>query len=175
MTKMRKMLSDWQATYIQSLMRLIESQSKVTLANWAITYAERVLLPLWRQYDPADLRPQEALAAARQWLAGSIKLPQAKVAILACHEAAGAAEGQPVAQTAARAIGQCASTIHSARHCIGIAFYGALAVAYDQLGTDAPWAQVEQAAGAECGRMQAVLQAVAVMNEPNPAKIDWHC
>jgi len=170
MTKARKMLNDLQAPYIQSLMRLIESQSKDTLANWAITYAERVLLPLWKAQHPADLRPQEALSAARSWLAGSIKLPQAKAAILACHASARAAEGQPVAQAAARAIGQCASTIHSARHCIGLAFYGALAVAYDQLRTDAPWAQIEEAASAECGRMQADLQAMAATDEPLPAK-----
>lgn len=46
-SKARKMLSDWEAPYIQSLMKLIETQSKKTLANWAVDYAEKVLLPLW--------------------------------------------------------------------------------------------------------------------------------
>ena len=78
-----------------------------------------------------------------------------------------------MAQAAARAIGQSASTIHSARHCIGLAFYGALAVAYDQLGTDAPWGQIEGLAAEDCRRMFEALQAVAVLDEPNPAKIDW--
>lgn len=45
--KARKMLSDWNAQYIQSLMKLIETQSKSTLAHWAVDYAERVMLPLW--------------------------------------------------------------------------------------------------------------------------------
>ena len=175
MSKARKMLSDWKAPYIQSLMKLIETQSKATLAIWAVDYSGRVILPLWSQHYPDDLRPQNAINAARAWLSGTIKLPHAKPVILDCHAAARGAEGNPVALAAARAIGQSASTIHSARHCIGLAFYGALAVAYDRLGTNAPWGQIEQCAAEECGRMEAALRAVAVENEPNPAKIDWKC
>jgi hypothetical protein len=156
-------------------MKLIETQSKSTLAHWAIDYSERVILPLWSKHYPDDARPQNSLIAAREWLSGAIKLPQAKATILECHAAAREADGNPAAQAAARAIGQCASTIHSARHCIGLAFYGALAVAYDELGTSAPWTQIEQFAAAECRRMEAALHAVAVENEPNPAKIDWKC
>lgn len=175
MAKPRKMLSDWRAPYIQSLMRLIETQSKKTLANWAVEYSSQVILPLWYKSHPEDRRPEAALDAARSWLLGEIKLPQAKEKILECHEAAREAEGDPVAQAAARTIGQCASTIHSARHCIGLAFYGALAVAYDKLGVDASWQQLEQCASEECLRMEAVLRKIAVENEPSPAKIDWKC
>lgn len=103
-------------------------------------------------------------------MAGAIKLPQAKAAILECHAAAREKEGNPVAQAAARAIGQCASAIHSARHCMGLAIYGALAVAYDRLGSDAPGEKIEQCAAEECGRMEAALRAVALENEPNPQK-----
>lgn len=165
MPKTRKMLSNWDAPYIQSLVNLIETQSKATLANWAVDYSERVLLPLWRKHFPNDLRPQSALLAGREWLAGAIKMPQAKSAILECHAAAREAEVNPVAQAAARAIGQSASTIHSARHCIGLALYGALAVAYDMLGVNAPWEQLERAAAEECGRMLEALRAIAVEPE----------
>ena len=175
MPKTRKMLSNWNAPYIQSLVKLIETQSKATLAIWVVDYSGRVLLPLWRKYYPDDLRPLNSLNAAHEWLTGAIKLPQAKTAILECHAAAREADAYPVAQAAARAIGQSASTIHSARHCIGLALYGALAVAYDALGTNAPWERLEQYAAEECGRMFNALRAVAVENEPNPAKIDWKC
>lgn len=161
MPKTRKMLSDWEAPYIQSLLKITETQSKETLANWAVDYCNKVMLPLWCKYYPTDQRPQRALNAARDWLAGEIKLPQAKVFILECHAAAREAEGNPVAQAAARCIGQCASTIHSARHCMGLAFYGALAVAYDQLGTEAPWAEIEKYSAEECRQMEEALRAVA--------------
>jgi hypothetical protein len=175
MPKARKMLSDWDAPYIQSLVIRIETQSKVTLVNWVVDYAGQILLPLWFKYYPEDLRPQNALRAAREWLSGAIKLPEAKMAILECHAAARDADANPVAQSAARAIGQSASTIHAASHCIGLALYGALAVAYDALGTDAPWGELEQYAASECGHMLEALCAVAVENEPNPAKISWKC
>lgn len=175
MPKVRKMLSDWDAPYIQSLVKLIETQSKSTLAIWAVNYAERVILPLWSKHYPDDLRPQKALNAAREWLSGAIKLPQAKTAILECHAAAREAGANSIAQAAARTIGQSASTIHSARHCIGLALYGAIAVAYDTLGTNAPWVQLEQCAAEECRRMFDALRSIAVDNEPNPAKISWKC
>jgi len=91
------------------------------------------------------------------------------------HAAARDAEDAPAAQAAARAIGQSASTIHSARHCIGLPLYGAMAVAYDTLGADAPWTELEKCAAKECGRMLQALNTVSVKNEENPAKIDWKC
>ncbi len=130
MGKPRKMLSDWDVPYLQPLIRLVETQSKVTLAHWAVDYSEKVMLPIWSEAFPGDSRPQLALEAARQWLDGKIKLPQAKTAILACHAAAREAESFPAAQAAARSVGQSASAIHSARHCVGLPLYGALAVAY---------------------------------------------
>lgn len=175
MPKPRKMLSDYNTPYIQSLMKLIETQSKPTLAHWAINYAEAELLPLYKETYPADTRPEEALNAARRWLSSEIKLPEAKPIILACHGAARDADPNPIAQASARAIGQCASTIHSPRHCIGLAFYGALALAYHELGIDAPWDDLEAFAGAECERMRKALEDVAVPDEPNPAKISWTC
>ena len=165
MPKTRKILSDLNAPYVQPLVQLIETQSKATLVIWAADYAERVLLPLWSKFYPDDFRPQHALAAAREWLAGAIKLPLAKEAILKCHAAAREAEAYPAAQAAARAIGQSASAIHSARHSIGLALYGTLAVAYDRLGTNVPWELVEQFAAIECGRMLDALRAAAVANE----------
>lgn len=175
MAKTRKMLSNWDAPYIQSLVKLIDTQSKATLANWVINYSEQVIAPLWRKHYPGDQRPQMALDAAREWLSGNIKLPQAKAAILECHTAAREADGNPVAQAAARAMGQAAATIHSAQHCIGLALYGALAIAYDELGTNRPWPETEQYAAVECERMEKALQIMAVKDEPNPVKIDWKC
>lgn len=116
MAKRRRMLRDWEASYIQSLIRPVETQSKTTLANWCIDYAASRLLPIYESAYPDDLRPREALASAREWPAGRTKLPQAKAAILECHAAAREAGANPAAQAAARAVGQRASTIHSASH-----------------------------------------------------------
>ena len=176
MPKYRKMLSDTNAPYIQSLMRLIETQSKTTLAHWSIDYAGAYILPIYEKAYPDDARPRRALDAANEWLAGSVKLPYVKNIILnECHAAAREAENSPAAQAAARTCGQAAGTIHAPTHSIGLALYGALAVAYDQLGIDADWDALLSAAAEECARMEEALRAVAVENEPNPAKINWNC
>ena len=175
MPKYRKMLTDWEAPYIQSLVSAVEGQSKATLAIWCIGYAKAALLPIYETACPKDPRPRAALTAAGDWLGGQIKLPVAKTYILACHEAAREAEGKPKAQSAARAIGQAASTIHAATHCVGLALYGALSAAYDQCGIDASWEILERAAAAECGRMEAALREISAADEPNPAKLNWKC
>lgn len=175
MPKPRKMLCNLEAPYTQSLMRLIETQSKATLANWALDYAERHYLPIYVAHFPHDSRPVAAIKAARDWLEGKLKLPAAKVQILAAHAAAREAEDLPQAQAAARAIAQAASTIHSATHALGLAFYGAAALAYEIYGTQADPAIYEQVSAEECARLESALRAAAVPDEPNPARVNWHC
>lgn len=175
MSKYRKMLNDWEAPYLQAIIKQVETQSKSTLAHWVAEYAESMMLPIWEKHYPEDPRPRNAVAAARQWLAGEIKLPQAKALILECHSSAREAEGTPAACAAARAVGQSASVIHSARHCIGLPLYGALAAAYDALGPDAPWADLSQYAAGECERMLQALKDRSVEHEPDPVRIDWKC
>jgi len=74
MPKYRKMLSDINSPYLQSLMRLIETQSKTTLADWCIDYAKAYILPIYEKAYFNDLRPRNALDAAKEWLAGRVKL-----------------------------------------------------------------------------------------------------
>ena len=175
MAKLKKMLSDIHAPYIVSLMRLIETQSKTTLANWSIDYAETNILSIYESAYPADTRLREALNAARDWLAGKIKLPVVKKLVLDTHAAAREAEAYPAAQAAARTIGQAAATIHTPTHALGLALYGAMAVAYNRAGIHEKPEVYEQMAAEECAKMEAALRAVSVPNEPNPAKINWNC
>jgi len=176
MPKYRKMLSDINAPYLQSLMRVIETQSKTTLANWCLDYADTHILPIYEKHMPGDTRPRHAMEAAREWLEGKVKLPYVKKIILdECHAVARELDFNPTAQAAARTCGQAAACIHTPTHSLGLALYGALAVAYDKLGIDADWDVLVSAAAEECGKMEAALQAVAVENEPNPAKINWNC
>lgn len=171
----RKMLGKADSPYIVSLMRLIETQSKATIVTWCLNYAEGNFLPFYEAECPDDARPRAALAAAREWMAGNIKLPAAKQAILAAHAAAREAEENSAAQAAARAIGQAAGTIHAPTHSLGIAFYGAAAIAYARMGTHEKPEVYDRIAAEECAKMEAALRAIAVDNEQNPAKINWRC
>jgi hypothetical protein len=174
--KLRKTFGKVDAPSTVELMRLIETQSKTTIANWTLNYAEQKILPLFTKHRPNDPRPAHAITAAREWLDGQVKLPYVKNIILdECHAAARELDSNPVAQAAARAIGQSAGSIHAVTHSLGVYFYAAAAVGYDRLGITASEAEYEAVAEQVCADYTAALKAVAVENEPNPALCKWHC
>lgn len=164
MAKLRKMLGKADSPYILSLMSLIETQSKDTLANWCMDYAEEFILPIYEKAYPNDRRPMKALNSARQWLLGEVKLPEVKKLILDTHEAAREAEDNPAAQAAARTIGQAAATIHVATHSLGLAFYGAAAIAYDRLGINENPETYDKIAAEECAKMEEALLTRKMQN-----------
>ncbi|MGI6676212.1 MAG: hypothetical protein ACOX5N_01845 [Bacilli bacterium] len=48
-------------------------------------------------------------------------------------------------------------------------------MAYDELGIKTSWEEIERRAAEECGKMEEALREIAVIDEPNPAKINWNC
>jgi hypothetical protein len=117
-----------------------------------------------------------AIAAARDWFDGKKKLPEVKNIILnECHAAARELEDDPAAQAAARACGQASACFHTPTHSLGLAFYGAAAIAYDRVGLDKKPEAYDAIAAEECAKMEAALKAMSVENEPSPAKIKWYC
>lgn len=176
MAKMRKTLGDVNAPSAIALRELIDTQSKDTIRGWCLDYAEAKMLPLFEKHCPGDNRPRNAVNAARNYLGGKIKFKAVKSVILnECHAAARELDANPTAQAAARAVGQGTSVVHALTHSLGLYFYAAAAVAYDRVGFDAG-AEVYAAIAEEvCLDYTAALRAVAVENEPNPAKLKWNC
>jgi len=176
MAKLRKMLGAADSPYILSLMRLIDTQSKATIAKWCMDYAEVHILPIFEKHCPNDNRPRNAINAAREWFAGRKKLPEVKNIILnECHAAARELNDNPAAQAAARAAGQASACFHTPTHSLGLAFYGSAAIAYDRVGLTEKPEVYDKIAAEECAKMEDALKAIAVENEPNPAKINWNC
>lgn len=174
--KIRKMLGDVNAPGAVALMRLIDTQSKETICKWCMDYAETRILPIFEQHCPGDNRPRNALNAARDYLDGKVEFPAVKNIILnECHAAARELDSDPAAQAAARACGQGSAVVHTLSHSIGLYFYGAAAVAYDRVGLNETAEMYHRIAEAFCADMTAALQAIAVEDEPNPAKIKWTC
>lgn len=176
MPKLRKTLGDVNAPSTIALMRLIDTQSKETICKWCMNYAAENILPIFEKRCPGDDRPRKALLAAQNYLYGKVKFPEVKNIILnECHAAARELDGDPVAQAAARACGQGAAVVHTLSHALGLYFYAAAAVAYDRLGLNAAAEEYDKVAEKLCADYTAALEAVAVDNEPNPAKIKWNC
>ena len=175
MAKPRKMLGSAQSPYIHTLMRLIETQSMATIARWCTDYAQAHFLGIYEKTFPEDDRPEAALAAAHNYFEGKAKLAEVKKCAAGVNAAAREAEGNPAAQAAARAVAAAVASVGTPTSSLGIAFYGAAAIAYDRVGTHESAETYDQIASEESAKMEAALAAVAVEDEQNPAKINWYC
>ncbi len=102
-----------------------------------------------------------AYGAGALWAKGTIKMPEARIKILAAHSAARAAYS-PVARAAARAVAQAVSTVHTAKHAMGVVYYGLTAIALAK-GGDVNCDEIER----EIERMLAVIGGYAD-SEPTP-------
>ena len=107
--------------FLQDLILLIQNQSHRTLALWAFDLAEESIATLAKKY-PCEHRPQEALDAAKNWAAGTIKMRLAQRKILDCH--AYAKELTCKEDIAiCHAIGQACSVVHTPGPAIGYPIY----------------------------------------------------
>ena len=116
--KLRKMLGDVNTPSAIALRNLIDTQSKDTIHKWCLDYAEAKILPIFEKRCPGDDRPRNAVNAAHEYLDGKVKFPAVKNIILnECHAAARELDANPVAQAAARGVGQGSVVVHT------LAFY----------------------------------------------------
>lgn len=127
---MKKLVVTRESACLQPIRELIEKQKHRTLVLWSIECAERVL-PIFEGQYPQDERPREAIEAAKAWARGKIKMPEAKKAAHATHNAATAvAEEDPAACAAARAMGHVVGTVHVETHAMGFVMYSITAFVY---------------------------------------------
>lgn len=185
MAKLRKMLGDVNGAGCAALMRLIETQSKQTLAAFAIGYAQANALPVFEKAYPEETRLTDAVAGCRAHLRGDVKLADVKPLLRAAAEVARACDAspaalpndsmQPAAVAAARAVATACATVQTPTNALGFVFYCAAARAYDTLGIGAPADAYDALAEDEFIRAREALAAMAVENEAKPAKIKWGC
>jgi len=163
--KLRKMLGDVYAPSAVALRELIDTQSKNTIRKWCLEYAETKILPIFEKHCPGDDRPRNAVAAAHDYLDGKVKFPVVKDIILnQCHQAARELDANPVAQAAARGVGQGSAVVHTLTHSLGLFFYAAAAFAYDRVGFEASEEVYAEIAEEVCLDYTAALRAIAVEN-----------
>jgi len=126
---------------LAGLRKLIEQTNRRALILWALELAEETALQLAEKY-PEDFRPREAIAAARAWAAGEIKMPIAKRVILNCHAMAKELT-DPADIARCHAVGQACSVVHTVGHALGYPMYELSAIVLE-LGLDDCREAVEQ-------------------------------
>lgn len=134
---MKKLLVTRESACLQPIRKLIEKQKHRTLVLWSIECAERIL-QIFEEKHPQDKRPREAVEAAKAWACGKIKMPVAKKAAHATHNAATAvAKEDPAACAAARVMGHVVGTVHVETHAMGFVLYAITAFVYAAKQKDA--------------------------------------
>ena len=114
--------------YLQDLVSLFQGKNHRVMALWAFDLAAGSIAELEKKY-PEERRPGEALAAARDWAAGKIKMRWAQRKILDCHAFAKEIEAKDDIASC-HAIGQACAVVHTAGHAIGYPVYDLTAVIY---------------------------------------------
>ena len=175
MAKLRKMLGRVDEPNIVELMAVIETQSRETLSAWALDWAENHFLEIYEKYDAEDLRLRSLVDVCRECLEGERPLKEIKPFLKEAREAAKAAEKNPVAQAAARAVATAFAVPQTATNALGFTFYGAAALVYDAIGTEEKPEVYDRMATEKLGRMLESLKSVSVADEKNPVKVKWHC
>lgn len=125
----------------QGLRVLMESQSRQVLVLWALDLAEETVRDLEQRY-PGEIRPRQALEAARRWAEGTLKMPLARRAILDCHALAKELSS-PGDIARCHAVGQACSVVHTPGHALGYPIYELTALVRD-LGVENCRQAVEQ-------------------------------
>ena len=167
---LRKMLGSADHPTNVQLMRLIETQSKTTLAAFAAEYAAARYLPIAGE----EPRLTAAVEAVRAHLRGETALAEVKPLLKAARTVA-QEEKDPTRQAAKRAVATAVGAVTTPTNALGFAFYGAAAWAYYTAGTDAPRETHDALADEELACIHAALAEAAVPDEPNPVNINWGC
>lgn len=123
------------------------------LALWAADCSEHVL-HFFEEANPNDERPRQAIAAARAWARGELKMTQARQYAFAALKSAREVTG--AAKQAAYAAVQAAGVAHMADHELGAAAYAIRAV---------------RASAAEADRDEAGKQECLWQREQLPSEI----
>lgn len=179
--KLRKMLGDIQSEECISMMRQIETQSKRTLASWAISYARENYLEI---YEAACGKNDfnKILSACETYLAEDTspelkekkKLADLKPLLKEAIQIARDAD-DPIAQAAARALSTACATVQTPTNTLGFLFYGSAAAAYHEAGLSETPAVYDALASKEFKKALDSLKKGSVPEEPKPAKIKWGC
>ncbi len=177
---LRKMLGDVQSAAVRALMAQIETQSHVTLTQWAITTVARELLPLLAETEQQDLfcdtitAVHAHLCHTANGTADKTALTQVKAQLKTARENAAAIK-DPMQQAAARAVAAACAVVTTPTNALGFTFYFCAAKAYAALGTDKSAADYDTYADEMMQHLHASLCAVSVENETKPVRVNWNC
>lgn len=175
MAKLRKMLGDINDPSVVELMQIMETQSKTTLARWAIDYVKEHILRIYEKINSDDFRLRSAILASEEYLNGNKKLSEVKLVLKDIKIIPKELEEDPIAQAAARSIVTACGTIQTPTNALGFTFYSVAAIIYEKVGLFEKTETYDELARNEFVKILESFKGISIENEKNPAKINWNC
>lgn len=120
------------STCLKELLGLMAQQDHRTLILWALDCARGPVKTIEARC-PDEKRPSHCIERCSAWAKGEIKMPEAKRAILAAHQAAKELD-DAVCAALCHAVGQAGAAVHTPRHAPGLPIYELTAVVLEQKG-----------------------------------------
>jgi len=140
------------------------------LADWALLCAEHVL-HLFKDHQPGDSRPCDAIGAGRAWIRGEMRMMDARQT---AFRANAAARGMPdPAKFAALSAGQAAAVPHVAAHDLGAAAYAIRAAGACVSADDGARARAEEREW-QRAQLPATVRELVLDDQQRRSAICWH-
>ena len=117
----RQILFAKDSEFLQDVALLLHHQEHRAAVLWAFDFAAESVCWLEKRY-PGEERPGRALQAARDWAAGTVKMPLTQRAILDCNVLAKEISDR-ADQAVCHAVGQACAVVHTAGHAMGYPLY----------------------------------------------------
>lgn len=114
---------------LDALGQKISQTHRCAQVLWALEQADALARTLSEVY-PAEERPMAAVAAARSWAAGELKMRPAQRAILDCHAVARDLR-EPRDIALCHAVGQGCAVVHTSGHALGLPMYALTALVWE--------------------------------------------
>lgn len=170
MAKLRKMLGNIEDPYILELMKLIETQSQVTLSRWAIDWIE---IHHFSSFEE-NHRLREIKEEIKEYLNGTKKLNEVKPLLKEANTMAKECKDL-LEEISVRAIAVALGIITNPANALGFTFYSVAAMIYQKEGLNETRETYDHLAHLEYQKVLESLKNVAKMNEENPVKVKWYC
>jgi len=127
-TRKNKVLFNYESPCLEKLIETFEKQTHLVIVMWSLDCVESSLSMCEYLY-PNDLRPRKTIEICKLWAKGEIKMPEAKKAILEVHAIAKETNDMTLVSLV-HSIGQAGSSVHVAKHGLGLVFYELSALVY---------------------------------------------
>lgn len=169
MAKLRKMLGDIHDSSCVDMMHLIETQSKETLAAWALAYVKKQYSKIYT----SDCL-EEAMDMVERCLKKDCTVKELKPYLKAAREDAKNIH-DPACEAASKAIACACAVVQTPTNALGFLFYGAAAKAYHEVGLEESKEVYDLYGIKEFQTAYASLKQVAVEDEARAVHIKWNC